>query len=175
MKYILYLLLVLVAILFVGRKYFEPAEMVNGHMAPEFTAELVDGTEFTLSDAKGKYVLIDFWGSWCPPCRKENPQLVQLYNKYKDRNFKSGEGFDVITVALEKNDRTWRKVAEKEGFTWRYQIVEISRYVLLSSLAKSFGVTDLPAKFLINPKGEIIGSNLSFIEMDRMLSERVNS
>lgn len=173
MKYILSLLLVIVVALFFGRKFFDRTEMINGSQAPEFTAELIDGSSFELEDLAGKYVLIDFWGSWCPPCRKENPKLVALYNKYKDSDFKSGDGFDVITVALEKNDRTWRKVAEAEGFTWKNQIVEISRYVLLSSLAQSFGVTDLPAKFLISPKGEIIGSNLSFIEMDRMLSERI--
>lgn len=173
MKYILYFLLLVVLVLFVTKKYFQPADLINGEKAPEFSAELIDGSTFSLKDLSGKYVVIDFWGSWCPPCRKENPKLVSLYNKYKDKNFKNGDGFDVVTIALEKHDRTWKQVAEKEGFTWKNQIVEISRYVLLSSIAQSFGVTDLPAKFLISPKGEIIGSNLSFIEMDRMLSERM--
>ena len=143
----------------------------SGELAPDITSNLVDGSEFALSDLKGNYILIDFWGSWCAPCRRENPMLVALHNKYKGTQFKDAEGFEVVTVALEKNDKTWRNAAEKDGFNWKYQIVEQAKFVALSSVARNYGVTDLPTKFLINPKGELIGKT-SLQKVDDLLSSK---
>jgi len=136
----------------------------------DFTTELTDGTEFSLKDLRGKYVLLDFWGSWCPPCRRENPNLVKLYSEFNNQKFKDADGFEIVSVALEKNDKYWEKAATKDGFNWKYQIVEISKIVMLSSLAQKYGVKNIPAKFLIGPKGNIIGANQSYDEIRSFLT-----
>ncbi|WP_271785462.1 TlpA family protein disulfide reductase [Aquimarina algiphila] len=135
----------------------------NGKQAPDFETTLIDGTLFKLSDLKGKYVLLDFWGSWCPPCRKENPKLAALHKKYSDK-------LTVVTVALEKDNKHWKKASEKDGFVWKNQIVDQNRFVLMSSIARKYGVTEIPAKFLISPEGNIVGK-LSFNEIEKILLE----
>ncbi len=144
----------------------------KGKPAPNFKAQLIDGAEFQLSDLSGKYVLIDFWGSWCPPCRTENPKLVALYNRYKDKEYKNATGFEVVSIALEKNDRTWSAAAEKDGFSWPYQIVEQAKLVVMSPLARTFGVTDLPSKFLIDPKGNLV-AKVSLEEVNLLLEAQL--
>ncbi len=134
----------------------------EGEQAPDFEATLVDGTPFKLSNLQGKYVLLDFWGSWCPPCRRENPKLVQLHQKYSDR-------LTIVTIALEKDSLSWKKASKKDGFLWKNQIVNQNKYVLLSSIARKYGVSEIPAKFLISPEGKLLGK-LSFEEIDNLFS-----
>jgi len=145
---------------------------VPENQAPDFTAELIDKSTFNLSDLKGNYILLDFWGSWCPPCRRDNPNLVKLHKEFGQTEFKDAKGFELVTIALEKNDKYWKKAADKDGFNWKYQIVEISRLVMLSSLAQKYGVKDIPAKYLIGPKGEIIGVNQSYDEIRAFLTSK---
>ncbi|MEZ5008406.1 MAG: TlpA disulfide reductase family protein [Chitinophagales bacterium] len=151
--FILFLLLAFLAFKFLIKKNGAS----QGEIAPEIKTQLIDGSDFKLSDLQGNYVFLDFWGSWCPPCRKENPQIAALYQKFKDAAFSDAEGFKVVTVAIEKNDKTWRSAAEKDGFVWKHQIVEESQFVAISSIARKYGVTDLPTKFLINPDGTLVG------------------
>lgn len=150
-----------------------PTTSKAGQPAPDFTTENIHGEEISISDFKGKYVLIDFWGSWCPPCRKEMPALTKFYTKYKETKFKDGDGVEIITVALEKNDKAWKKAADKYGFAWRNQVVDISKFVRLSPLANTYKVTDVPAKFLINPKGDIIATNVPFETLDKIMSTKL--
>lgn len=134
-------------------------------MAPDFETQLVDGTPFKLSQLKGSYVVLDVWGSWCGPCIHEIPELVALHQKYGDR-------VAFVSVALEKNDRTWEKVAERFGFSWKFQIVEEAPFVLSSSIARAFGVTEIPAKFIITPEGKLI-SGMDYQQMDEFLGHTV--
>ena len=127
----------------------------KGELAPDFEAELIDGTPFKLSDLRGKYVILDFWGSWCRPCRLENPRLASIYNKYKGKSFRDADGLEVVTVAMEKQDGAWERAAEMDGFTWKYQIVEQTMFVSLSGIARKYGVTEIPSKFLIDPDGNL--------------------
>ena len=87
MNKILNILLVLLVIGYVLYYFYKQPKYINGEMAPQFTAQLIDGAEFSLSEMKGKYVLLDFWGSWCGPCRRENPSIVKLYDRLNGKTF----------------------------------------------------------------------------------------
>jgi len=158
--------------LFIYVVFIRSPQGKSGEEAPNFEAELISGEKFELNDLKGKYVLLDFWGSWCGPCRRDNPNLVKLHNEFNTEDFVDAEGFEIVTVALEKNDRTWKRAAEKDGFIWKHQIVQESRIVLLSPVAQKYAVSDIPAKFLIDPKGKIIGVNQKYSEIRQQLAER---
>ncbi len=145
----------------------------SGNTAPDFEAQLIDGSAFSLSDLRGQYVLLDFWGSWCAPCRRDNPNLVALHHKFNGKQFKDASGFEVVTIALEKDDRRWQRAAEKDGFVWKNQIVRTARLVLTDALALKYNVSDVPSKFLISPKGDIISVNQAKQEIDAFLSTRL--
>ncbi|WP_299214787.1 TlpA disulfide reductase family protein [uncultured Aquimarina sp.] len=134
----------------------------EGDTAPDFEATLIDGTSFRLSNLKGAYVLLDFWGSWCAPCLKESPELVALHKKHSDK-------LTVVSIALEKDSKSWKKVVSKYGYTWKNQIVDQNRFVMLSEIARKYGVSEIPAKFLISPEGNLIGK-YSFTQIDSLLS-----
>lgn len=161
LKYIVIIAILAIAGFYISVKYFGAEE---GETAPDFEATLIDGSAFKLSELKGKYVLLDFWGSWCPPCRKENPQLAKLHDKYPDE-------LSIVTVALEKDSLTWKKVADLDGFKWKHQIVNYNKFVMLSPVARKYGVTEIPAKFLIAPDGKLIG-RLSFKQIDSVLTSK---
>lgn len=118
-------------------------------LAPEIETHLIDGTPFKLSDLRGNYVVLDFWGSWCGPCLAEAPKLVQLHEKFGDRVV-------FVSIAFEKNDKRWQQTAERFGFNWKHQIVEVSTVLLGSEIARAYGVSDIPAKFIITPEGKVI-------------------
>lgn len=141
--------------------YFKYNSAATGEMAPEIEAILSDGSTFKLSELRGKYVVLDFWGSWCAPCRIENPSLVSLHNDFKDK-------IDVVSIALEKNLNSVKLVAKKDGFSWRYQIIEETSLVMLSETARLYGVTSIPTKFLIDPDGNLLGE-MSFDEIRSIL------
>lgn len=131
------------------------------NLAPEIEAELIDGTPFKLSELRGEYVVLDFWGSWCGPCLRDIPRLMELYAKYGDRVV-------FVSVAFEKNDKRWKSVADKAGFSWKHQIVEEAKILLASPISRAYGVTDIPAKFIVTPEGELI-SGMNFEQMDAYL------
>ncbi len=134
----------------------------EGDKAPNFKAKLVDGTSFQLSDLKGEYVLLDFWGSWCGPCRKQNRDLVRFYNKNKDK-------ITIVSIALEKNDDNWKVASEMDGIVWKHQIVQIKSMVFMSDIAKKYGVSSIPTKLLISPEGILLGDK-SFDEIEDIIS-----
>lgn len=172
MRKIIRTITVVIVLLFVYMFIIRTAESNNGKKAPGFTAELITGEAFSLEELRGRYVLLDFWGSWCAPCRKESPELVKLYNRFKDKTFSDAEGIEVVSVALEKSGDYWRKEAEAQGFNWPYQIVQHSRVVLMSPLAQKYSVRNIPAKFLIDPEGRILSVNASFDELNAFLASK---
>ena len=139
----------------------------SGQPAPQFEETLANGDAFKLSDLKGKYVLIDFWGSWCPPCRKSNPKLVQLYDTYADK------GFEIVSIAIEKNEKTWARAIQKDGLRWPYHILRKSRLVATDALALQYTVTDLPSFFLLDPDQNIVGTNMTYQEIDQYLRDQL--
>lgn len=150
--------------------YFKP-KFINGEDVPNIEARLIDGKTFSLEELRGSYTLIDFWGSWCGPCRAESPQLVEMHRRYTNASFKDAEGFEVVSVAIETDERRWRAAIAQDNLDWPYHIAEFERFE--SPVAKEFGVREIPTKYLLNPDGKIIGVNLSFEEMDKLLAARV--
>jgi peroxiredoxin len=137
-----------------------------GRYAMDFTQNDTLGNPVTLSSFKGKYVLLDFWASWCKPCRAENPNIVKAYNKYKDQNF------TVLSVSLDApngKDR-WLKAIHDDGLTWTH--VSDLRF-WKNEVAKQYGISSVPQNFLIDPQGKIVARNLRGEALEQKLAELI--
>ena len=140
--------------------YFLP-RFIQGEKTPEIESVLMDGSPFRLSSLKGKYVLLDFWGSWCGPCRAQNAGLRELYSQFGDRAFTDASGFEIVSVAVERKPENWKAAIEQDGLVWKTQILDQSKSLRFFSgpLAQAYKVRQLPTSFLLNPKGAIIRVN----------------
>lgn len=139
-----------------------------GDKAPAFEAQLINGSNFKLSNQKGKYTVLSFWGSWCPPCLKEAPALVALNKKYENVQFKNNTGFEIVSIAIEKSNKRTPQLIKKYKLNWPKHIIKVSSFVLKDPLSLKYGVTDLPSKFLIDPNGIMIGK-MTIGEIDAYL------
>ena len=135
-----------------------------GKKAPGFTQNDPDGNPVSLSDFLGKYVLLDFWASWCGPCRQENPNLVKAYAAYKDK------GFEILGVSLDNKDgkEAWVNAIEKDGLTWT-QVSDLNSWN--NEVARSYGVRAVPQSYLIDPQGVIVAQNLRGEALEAKLKE----
>ncbi|MBC8985009.1 AhpC/TSA family protein [Pedobacter sp. N36a] len=138
------------------------AKTAKGKPAPAFSMSDKDGKIVHLSDFKGKYVLIDFWASWCGPCRKENPNVVAAYKKYHD------QGFEIIGISLDSNKEAWLKAVDKDGLTWT-QVSDLKGWQCAT--ASTYGVKAVPASFLIDPNGKVVGKDLRGEELNKTLAD----
>lgn len=134
------------------------ANLQIGDKAPEIEFKDPEGNMRKLSDLKGKLVLIDFWASWCRPCRMENPNVVRTYNEYTDKRFKNGKGFEVFSVSLDQNKQAWVDAIKKDGLVWENHVSDLKYW--RSEAARTYNVNSIPATFLIDGKGVIIAKNL---------------
>lgn len=133
-----------------------------GEMAPDFTLTTPQGDSVSLSDFRGKYVLVDFWASWCRDCRKENPAVVELNKKY------DGEKFAIISVSLDKEREAWLKAIEKDGLTWT-QVSDLEGWQ--SAPARNYEIKWIPTNFLIDPEGKVITSGKDITNATAALQE----
>ena len=135
-----------------------------GSQAPDFTQRDTLDRPVSLSDFRGKYVLIDFWASWCKPCRVENPALVQVYKKYKERNF------TILGVSLDNNKNNWIRAIRKDHLGWTH-VSDLKFWK--NEVALLFGVKTVPQNYLVDPTGKIIGKNIRIQELPARLNEKI--
>lgn len=140
-----------------------------GDQAPEMVLNDPEGNPIALSSLKGKLVLIDFWASWCFPCRNENPNIVRLYHKYKSSTFKEADGFTVYSVSLDKARGTWIRAIEKDQLVWNTHVSDLGGWG--SKAASNYGVTKIPTTFLIDHNGVIIAKDMRVEELEKKLDE----
>lgn len=144
-----------------------------GDEAPEIAMSNTKGKEMKLSDLRGSYVLIDFWASWCGPCRRENPNVVRAYQKYKKAKFKDGDGFEIFSVSLDSDIPRWEAAIKKDGLDWKHHVSDLKKWD--NEAAAMYGVSSIPMSFLVDPNGIIVAKNLRGIELHRQLDKYVKS
>lgn len=168
------IVMLLVLGFFVGKHfYFQPA-YGEGEAAPNFSGTLLNGDAFSLSDLEGQYVLLDFWGSWCGPCRRQNPALRQVFADYQKESFKEANGFTIVNIGVDQDRSRLERAIEKDQLNWPYHIQdETDSYRFFNApIANLYGVKQLPTNFLIGPKGAILAENLEPKELEAWLGER---
>jgi len=139
-------------VIFLKKRISEKKVVEIGQKAPDFTLNDVNGVPVTLSSKVGaKLLLIDFWAAWCAPCRKENPNIVKVYNEFKSK------GFDILGVSLDRNKEDWIQAIAKDNLTWT-QVSDLLYWN--SAAAKLYLVTSIPANFLLDKNGIIIAKNI---------------
>ncbi|TNE55068.1 MAG: TlpA family protein disulfide reductase [Bacteroidetes bacterium] len=134
-----------------------------GKPAPDFQQNKPDGTSMKLSDLKGKVVLLDFWASWCRPCRAENPNVVRLYQRYKD------DGFTVMSVSLDRDKERWEAAIAKDGLLWPNHVSDLKQWS--NEVARLYQVTGIPFTVLIDQEGKIIQTNLRGAQLAQKLEQ----
>jgi peroxiredoxin len=129
-----------------------------GHTAPDFSLLDIDGKPVKLSDYKGKYLMLDFWASWCVPCRQENPNVVKQYAEYKDK------GLNILGISLDENKGDWAKAVAADKISWRQD----------GPTEKLFKIEAIPSNYIIDPKGIIIAKNVTGSDLEVFLKKTFN-
>ena len=141
-----------------------------GDIAPELAYNNPTGNELKLSDLRDKLVLIDFWASWCGPCRRENPNLVDAYKKYTKIKFKNGNGFEIFSLSLDKKNNAWVKAINQDQLFWEYHVSDLGGWQ--SAGSQKYGISSIPSNVIINGKGIIIAKNLKGQALHRFLDSQ---
>ena len=142
-----------------------------GNVAPELAFQSPDGKTLALSSLRGKLVLVDFWASWCMPCRMENPNVVRMYQQYKDETFTEGKGFTVYSVSLDKNEKNWLDAIKRDKLEWEYHVSDLLGWD--SAPAAVYQISSIPSNFLLNAEGVIIAKNLRAAALEEKIKSLI--
>lgn len=162
-------LLLLILLYFGGRYlYFQP-RYESGERAPDFSGRLIDGSDFSLAQLRGRHVLLHFWGSWCGPCRRENPELRQLYREFAFAE--SGPELAIVSVAIERDSLRWQEAQLRDGLDWPYHLMDATESLRFfgGPIAALYGVRAVPTHYLIGPNGALLLADPSPAEVRAFL------
>ncbi len=159
----------------IGKYLYKMPKFDDGERSPNFEWTLPSGEKSDLTKLEGKYVLIDFWGSWCGPCLREIPGLKMLFKKYQNVKFKNADGFEIVGVGIEKDEKRWMNAIRKKQLNWENHVFDqVTNFRFFNSkVAKLYGITDVPTKYLLDEKGVIVLVNPSVKDLDDFLKNQL--
>jgi len=140
-----------------------------GNKAPDISGKNFNDSIITLASLSGKMVLIDFWASWCAPCRQDNPNVVKTYLEYKDKKFKTANGFTVFSVSLDYTKNPWVNAIKKDNLIWENHISDFKGWN--NDVALTYRVTSIPYNYLINGEGIIVATNIKGEDLNSSLKK----
>lgn len=141
-----------------------------GQQVPDIVLESPSGETIALSSLRGKMVLIDFWAAWCPPCRRQNPHLRQVYQHYKDKEFVNASGFTIYSVSFDRNREQWIEAIAQDSLDWDYQVVDL-KGMRSSGVANRWLVSSIPANTLIDGDGIVLAVGQRGLFLEEKLDE----
>jgi thiol-disulfide isomerase/thioredoxin len=129
-----------------------------GEIAPDISYPDPEGKMLSLYSLRGKIVLIDFWASWCPPCRRENPNLVSIYKDFRDKKFKTGDGFTVFSISCDRTKEEWTNAIKKDQLIWKNHVSDLKGWEAEATYI--FNISAIPSNVLIDGRGVILAKDL---------------